>query len=221
MPSGASTGTVLSTYVIAAGPLHSRPDGPPVERIFLGLQRTAGTLVRPGARVALRDDPAGARPRRGRQQVVGAPGPELVRGGELLVGIAEVPHARQRGHLVHDHLRRGGPHRRDHRLAIQPVENHRLGARRAQLRNLAGRPGGGGDLVTRRDQPRNKVPSQCPGRSRDENSHDLSFRSDSACLSHSAFREAGERTSASWPMSIDRHPATMVGNQQKEEEGRQ
>jgi len=31
-------------------------------------------------------------------------------------------------------------------------------------------------------------------------------------------RQAGERTSASWPMSIDRHPATMVGNQQKEEE---
>src|SRR5208337_1808214 len=26
------------------------------------------------------------------------------------------------------------------------------------------------------DQPRNQVPSQCPGRSRDEDSHDLSFR---------------------------------------------
>ena len=30
--------------------------------------------------------------------------------------------------------------------------------------------------VTRRDQPRNEVPSQCPGRSRDEALHDLSFR---------------------------------------------
>jgi predicted RNA polymerase sigma factor len=30
--------------------------------------------------------------------------------------------------------------------------------------------------VTRRDQSRNEVPSQCPGRSRDEDSHDLSFR---------------------------------------------
>src|ERR1035441_8393547 len=28
----------------------------------------------------------------------------------------------------------------------------------------------------RRDQPGNQVPSQCPGRSRDEDSHDLSFR---------------------------------------------
>jgi hypothetical protein len=31
-------------------------------------------------------------------------------------------------HLVHDHLRRNRPHRRDHRLAVQPVENHRLRA---------------------------------------------------------------------------------------------
>jgi hypothetical protein len=30
--------------------------------------------------------------------------------------------------------------------------------------------------VTRRDQPRNEVPSQCPGRSRNKDSHDLSFR---------------------------------------------
>jgi hypothetical protein len=30
--------------------------------------------------------------------------------------------------------------------------------------------------VARRDQPRNEVPSQCPGRSRDEDSHDPSFR---------------------------------------------
>ncbi len=71
--------------------------------------------------------------------------------------------------------RSGGPHRRDHRLAIQPVNDHRLRARLAQLRDLAGRPRGGGDLVTRRDQPWNEVPSQCPGRARDEDSHDLSW----------------------------------------------
>jgi hypothetical protein len=46
----------------------------------------------------------------------------------------------------------------------------------AQLRDLAGHPRGGGDLVTRRNQPGNEVPSQCPGRSHDEDSHDLSFR---------------------------------------------
>jgi hypothetical protein len=124
----------------------------------------------------LRDDPAGAHLRRGRQQVVGAPGPQVVGGGEPLVGLAEAAHARQRGHLVHDHLRPGGPHRRDHRLAIQPVDDHRLRARLAQLRELAGRPRCGGDLVTGRDQHRNEVPSQCPGRSRDEDSHDPSFR---------------------------------------------
>src|SRR6266571_7765803 len=51
-----------------------------------------------------------------------------------------------------------------------------MGRQLAQLRDLAGRPRGGRDLVTRRDQPRNQVPSQCPGRSRDEDPHDLSFR---------------------------------------------
>jgi hypothetical protein len=124
----------------------------------------------------LRDDPPCARLGRGRQQVAGAPGPQLVRDRESLGGLAEAPDGRQRGHLVHDHLRPGGPHRRDHRHAIQPVNDHRLRARRTQLRNLAGRPGGGGDLVTRRDQPGNQVPSQRPGRAGDEDSHDLSFR---------------------------------------------
>jgi hypothetical protein len=79
----------------------------------------------------LRDDPAGARLRRGRQQVVGTPGPQFVRAREHLVGVAEAPQVRQRGHLVHDHLRRRGPHRRDHRLAIQPVQDHRFRARLA------------------------------------------------------------------------------------------
>src|SRR5580693_9072912 len=51
-----------------------------------------------------------------------------------------------------------------------------LPGRLAQLRDLAGRPRGGGDLVTRRDQPGNQVPSQRPGRPRDEDSHELSFR---------------------------------------------
>ena len=72
--------------------------------------------------------------------------------------------------------RSGGPHRLDHRLAVQPVDDHRLRARLAQLRDLAGRPRGGGDLVTRRDQRRDEVASECPGRSRDEDSHDGSFR---------------------------------------------
>jgi hypothetical protein len=121
--------------------------------------------------VALRDDPAGAHLGGGRQQVVGAPGPELVRGGEEFVGIAEAPHARQRGHLVHDHLRCGGPYRRDHRRPVQPVNDHRLRARLAQQLGLAGCPRGGGDLVTRRDQPGNQVQSQRPGRSGNENSH--------------------------------------------------
>jgi hypothetical protein len=65
---------------------------------------------------------------------------------------------------------------RDHRLPVQPVDDHRLGTRLAQLRDLAGRPGGGDNLMTRCDQPRNQVPSQRPGRSGDEDSHDLSFR---------------------------------------------
>jgi hypothetical protein len=124
----------------------------------------------------LRDDPPGARPRGGCQQVVGAPGPQFVGGGEHFVGLAEAPQARQRGHLVDDHLRCGGPHRRDHRLAIQPVDDHRLRARRTQLRDLSGCPRRGGDLVTRRNQPRNEMPSQRASRSCHKDSHDLSFR---------------------------------------------
>jgi hypothetical protein len=93
-----------------------RPNGPGVERIGFGLHRAAGTPVH--ALGALRDDPAGACPRRGRQQVVGAPGPELVRGGEHPVDVAQAPHVRQCGHLMNDHLRRGGSHRRDHPVAI-------------------------------------------------------------------------------------------------------
>ena len=40
------------------------------------------------------------------------PGPAFVRGGEHMVDLADAPHVRQRGHLVNDHLRRGGPPRR-------------------------------------------------------------------------------------------------------------
>src|SRR5581483_2027666 len=46
----------------------------------------------------------------------------------------------------------------------------------AQLGDLANRPRGGGDLVARRYQPGNQVPSQRSGRARDEDSHELSFR---------------------------------------------
>ena len=61
-----------------------------------------------------------------------------------------------------------------HRRAIEPVEDHRRRARRTQLRGLAWCPGGGGDLMTRRDQAGHEVLPECPGRSRDEDSHGLS-----------------------------------------------
>ena len=164
------------------------------ERIVLGLHRAAGTLVH--ALGALRDDPGGARPRRGCQQVVGSPGPEFVGGGEHLVNLAEAPHVRQRGHLMHDHLRRGGPHRRDHRLTIQPIDDRRLRARLSQLSDLARSLRGSGDLVTRREQHRHEVPSQCPGRSRDENSPSTSM----------------------WPAEKIDIPQRRQGNQQREEQ---
>ena len=85
----------------------------------------------------------GARSRRGRQQVVGAPGPQLVRGDELLVRIAEAPPARQRGHLVHDHLRPGevcedaiSAIRQIWTIKINLVETEH----RAQVAASAGRP---------------------------------------------------------------------------------
>src|SRR5262245_28506898 len=153
----------------------SRPDRLPVERIFLGLQRAAGRLIRPWASVALGNKSARARLLGGGQQVVGAAGAEVVGDGEQFVRITETPHARQRGHLVQDHLRRRGSHCRDHRLAIEPVEHDRFRARRAQLRDLARRSRGSSDVMTSGDQPRNEVPPEGTSRAGDEDSHDHSF----------------------------------------------
>jgi hypothetical protein len=56
----------------------------------------------------------------------------------------------------------GPPAAADH----APICVVRLRARLAQLPDLARRPRGGGDLVTRRDQPGKEVPSQaCVGKS--------------------------------------------------------
>jgi hypothetical protein len=53
------------------------------------------------------------------------------------------------------------------------VDDHRLRARLPQPRDLVRRPRDAGDLVTGYHRPRNKMPPQCPGHSRDEDSHDL------------------------------------------------
>src|SRR5262249_61213520 len=65
--------------------------------------------------------------------------------------------------------------RSDPSVAIQPVDDCRLRARIAQLRDFAGCPGCSRDLVTCRDQPWDEMPTQCPGPSCDEDSHVLSF----------------------------------------------
>src|SRR5262249_61842208 len=93
------------------------------------------------------------------RSVVGAPAP-----------------APRRGHGGAVPPRRGPPPPGVPRPPVHPPPAPRLRARLAQRRALAGRPRGGGDHVTRRDQPRNQVPSQCPGRSRNENPHCLSLR---------------------------------------------
>ena len=98
-----------------------------VERVVLGLHGAAGLRVRPAGE-ALGDEPADAR-RLGRgEQVVGALGPQAVGLGELLGELAEVADVREGRGLVDDHL---GLRRRDrgfHGLAVEDVEDDRLGA---------------------------------------------------------------------------------------------
>ena len=111
-----------------------------VERVGLGLDRPAGSRVRPAA-VALRDHPAHpGRPAAGEQHVR-ALGAQPVGLGELLGERPRVAQPGQRGELVHEHVRGRRLDRGPHRRGVERVEHGRLGAQRPQpvgLRLAAG-----------------------------------------------------------------------------------
>jgi hypothetical protein len=72
---------------------------------------------------------------------------------------------------VRDNLRRRGLHRCQYRIAVQPVHHDGNGPRGGLVRRVARGPGGGGDLVTVRDQSWDQVPADRGGATRDEHSH--------------------------------------------------
>ena len=127
-------------------PLRRRRAG--VERVLLGLHRPAGADARP-ARVALGEEPAHAGRRRRRQQVIEALRAQLVGGREGAVEVLQVQVRGEGRHLVDDHLRLGPGHGLAHGQAVQPVQQHRLGARVPQSGQLALAAGGRGHLVAR------------------------------------------------------------------------
>ena len=117
----------------------------------------AGSLVH--GDVALRDDPAGARPRRGRQQVVGAPGPQLTVAANTWSTLRRL---RKSASAVIWCTITSGPAASTAAItASRSSPSTTTGF--DHLRSRATLPG---VLVavtsTRRDQPRNEVPSQCP-----------------------------------------------------------
>jgi hypothetical protein len=69
----------------------------------------------------------------------------LVREGA--VEVAQAVQAGEAGELVHDRVGLRGDDRGDDRVAVEAVDDDRLGARRAQRAGLRGRAGRAGDLV--------------------------------------------------------------------------
>ena len=106
-----------------------------VERVVLRLHGPTDPGVRP-AREALGDDTAHAGACGSREQVVGSS--VLRRDLRELVGeVAKVAHVRESRGLVDDHL---WPRRRDrgfHGLAVEDVEDDRLGAEPTEIVDLA------------------------------------------------------------------------------------
>ena len=165
------------------GPEHGRlevPDGVQgapqlgrrvgVERVVLGLDRPADPGERPPGE-ALGDEPAGPGGPRRLQQVVGALDAQAVGGGEPLVELAEVGDAGQVGELVHHRIGAGGRDRRQHRVPVEGVGDHRLGPGRVQVHGPAHPTGHGGHLMAVRDQQRHQPAAQRPGRPGDEHPH--------------------------------------------------
>ena len=86
----------------------------------------------PVGRKALRDEPAYARLSCGRQQRVGALGPQLVRLGKGLVEATAELRLRERRGLVNDRIRLALEHGLAHCVRVKQVNPDRLRAERSQ-----------------------------------------------------------------------------------------
>ena len=150
--------------------LARRRDRGGIEGVVLGLDQTA--LARgPEAGEALRDEPADARLARGREQRVGALGPQPVRLRERAVEVAREGQVRQGRRLVDDRVRRGLEHGPAHGRAIEQIERDRLGAERPEVLRLLGRPRGADHLVASLDELGDQPGADRTARSCNEYSH--------------------------------------------------
>jgi len=103
--------------------------------------------------------------------VVRALGAQAVGRGERAVDVARV-HRADRGQLVHDDLRPGGRHRREHRLAVERVGHYRLGAELAQPAGLVRRAGHPDDGMAGLQQQRHQLAAERARRAREEDPHE-------------------------------------------------
>jgi hypothetical protein len=142
-----------------------------VERVLLGLDRRTGARVRAKAGDPLRYEPLHPHRLPGREQVVGALGPQAVGEREISIEVTHVQCA-DRGQLMDDHVRPGLAHGLGDLIGIERVRDHRHSAQLAEHRLLGLVARHAMDLVTRLDQTWHQL---LPNRSRrpcDEHSHD-------------------------------------------------
>ena len=143
--------------------------GSRVERVVLGLDRTAGPGVRP-ARVALGDEPLHPDGAPSGQQVIGALGPQPVGHREAAIEVAHVERL-DRCQLVDDHIGlRLGDGARD-LVGIECVNHHRLRPQLPQRPLLGLAPRGADDPMAGVDQSRHQLLAHRSCRSGNENFH--------------------------------------------------
>jgi hypothetical protein len=106
----------------------------------------------------------------GREQVIGALGPQAVGQLEGTIGMARVQRFGNRGQLVDDHVRPRPGHRRGDLIGIERVRDHRHGAQPVEHRLLRLAARHAMNLMTGGDQTRHQL---------------LSDRSRSSCHEHS------------------------------------
>ena len=152
-----------------------RRHGVGVERVGLGLDRAAAADGGPAGE-RLRHDPAGARRERRGEQVLGALGPQPVRGRERAVEVARELEVAERGELVDDDVRPRLGDGREHRVAVERVGDHGGRAGRAQRARPRGRAGHADDVVAVGDEPADQRGADCAGGACDEDAHgEVSF----------------------------------------------
>jgi hypothetical protein len=144
-----------------------------IERVVLGLDRPALALG-PEAGEALGDEPVDPRLARGRDQRVGALGPQPVRLRERAVEVAGEVQVRQGRRLVDDRVRRGLDHGPADGRTIEQIERDRLSAERPYVFGFLSRRRGADHLMASGDKLGDQPGADRTARSCNEDLHRVS-----------------------------------------------